>query len=78
MAGMVKTTVYMDEETARQLRERARREGRPQAELIREALRAHLQGDSRPELRGVGAFRSGRGDVSERAEELLRAAARDR
>lgn len=75
---MVKTTVYLDDDVARELREKARREGRPQAELIREALRSMLRNEERPALTGVGAFQSGQTDVSERAEELLRAAARRR
>lgn len=74
----MKTTVYLDEDTARLLREKAWRDGRPQAELIREALQTHLRGDAAQPLAGVGAFRSGRRDVSRRAEEILRHAAADR
>lgn len=73
---MVKTTVYIDAETALALRERARSEGRSQSELIRHALKLYTEGSLRPRIKGVGEFRSGRSDISERAEELLKAAAR--
>lgn len=69
---MVKTTVYLDNDTALALREIARRRGRPQAELIREAL-AKFAGEDRPPLpAGLGEFRSGRPDVAEDYRELIR------
>ena len=79
---MHRTTVYLDEEIALAIRQLAEREQRSQAEIIREALQRYLKhtrargGPPRPV--GIGAWRSGRGDVSERAEELLRQAARKR
>lgn len=76
---MIRTTVYVDEDIAVALRHRAASEGRPQAELIREALRRYLEDVEqleRPPLVGMGRHRSGRTDVSARAEELLRAAAK--
>lgn len=75
---MVKTTVYLEESTDRTLKQLARSQGRSQAEIIREALAAHAAQASVPQPRGIGAYRSGRTDVSERAEELLRQAARGR
>ncbi|MFQ5743333.1 MAG: ribbon-helix-helix protein, CopG family [Acidobacteriota bacterium] len=72
---MVKTTVYLEAETALALRELARKEARSQAEIIREALHLYTRGKSRPGPTGIGAFRSGRGDVADRAEEYLRTAA---
>ncbi len=75
---MVKTTVYLEPETAIALRELARSRGRKQAEVIRDALRIYTQDFRSPKPTGIGAFRSGRSDVSVRAEELLRAAARKR
>jgi hypothetical protein len=78
---MIRTTVYVDEEVAVALRHRAAIEGRPQAELIREALRKYVEeseAPNRPPIAGIGRHRSGRSDVSERAEELLRRAARRR
>lgn len=51
---MEKTTLYLPIDLQRALREEARRSGRPQAELIREALRAYLSGQPRPQLRSLG------------------------
>jgi hypothetical protein len=52
---MEKTTLYLTPEIQRGLREMAKRKGRPQAELIREALGEYLQNNGRPDLRSVGA-----------------------
>jgi hypothetical protein len=52
--------------------------GRSQAEVIREALRSYTHDIERPRPKGIGKYRSGRSDVSKNAEEILRAAARDR
>jgi hypothetical protein len=63
------------------LRHRAAVEGRTQAELIREALRRYIEEvepSERPPITGIGRHRSGTTDVSDRAEELLRQAARER
>jgi hypothetical protein len=69
---MVKTTVYLNPETALALRQLARAQGRSQAEVIREALELYASRATRPKPGGIGKYRSGRSDVSERAEELLR------
>ncbi len=80
IATMLRTTIYLDEEVALAIRQLADREQRSQAEIIREALRRYLKQASKRrkpfEPSGVGAYRSGRHDVSQRAEELLRQAAR--
>ncbi len=52
--GMEKTTLYLPEPLQRELREAARREGRPQAELVRDALTAYLTGRPRPRPRSIG------------------------
>lgn len=75
---MVKTTVYLEPEVAVALRELARSEEKSQAELIREALEIYTKRVKRPKPVGIGRFRSGRSDVSVRAEELLGKAARAR
>src|SRR6266849_9721908 len=75
---MVKTTVYMDSEVALTLRQLAAIQRRPQAEIIREAILAYTKSAARPRPKGVGAYQSGRTDVSERAEDLMRRAARSR
>jgi hypothetical protein len=75
---MVKTTVSLDEQVALKLRQIARMEHRSQAEVIRAALSAYARKAERPRPKGIGKSRSGRSDVSERAEEILRRAARER
>jgi hypothetical protein len=74
---MVKTTVYMDEDTAQRLRWMSASTGRPQAELIREALGKYTADAKRPFPKGAGMFDSGYTDTSERAEEILAEAARE-
>ncbi len=62
IAPVEKTTVYVDAEHQRRLRALARHTGRPQAELIREALGLYL--DAREEHRlpsWVGIVRDGPG-----------------
>ena len=73
---MVKTTLYLEETTAHALEELASEEGRSQGEVIREALLVYKGRQTRPTPKGVGKYRSGRSDISERADELLRQAAR--
>lgn len=72
MSDLHRTTVYLDREDFARLKTIAQREGRRPATLIREAVAeytARRQPMSLP--RSLGAGRSGRGDLSERAEELL-------
>ncbi len=73
-SGMVKTTVYLDEEVARAFHRLAKTRGRSQAELIREATAAFVREAGRPRPRHWGKFRSGRKDVSARVDEILNAA----
>ncbi len=69
----IKTTVYLDEGDYRRLKAIARRRKRPAAELIREAVASYARRlGRRSGPRSVGAGRSGRGDLSERADELLK------
>jgi len=76
---MVKTTIYLDPEVALTLRQLAAVQGRSQAEIIRDAIQAYTSKTAaRPRPKGIGAYQSGRTDVSERAEELMRRAARSR
>lgn len=68
-----KTTVYLDARDHRRLKALAAAEGRPTAELIREAVAEYVRRHpSRVAPSSIGAIRSGRSDLSERAEELLR------
>jgi predicted transcriptional regulator len=52
---MNKTTVYLPDDLRRSLKAAARRRGRPEADLVREALGAYLEREGRPRLGSVGA-----------------------
>ena len=76
---MQKTTVYMDEETYRRLKQLARLEGRAPAEMVREAVAEYtVRHAPRRRPRSIGAFRSGRRDLGRRAETLLTGFGKDR
>jgi len=75
---MVKTTVYLDDETVRSLRVMSERCARSQAHLIREALQRFTSGEKPPLPAGLGRFDSGRTDTTARRKELLKQAARSR
>jgi len=51
---MEKTTLYLPIELHRALKEQARRSGRAQAEIVREALETYLAGTSWPEPVSIG------------------------
>ncbi|TMA82011.1 MAG: ribbon-helix-helix protein, CopG family [Deltaproteobacteria bacterium] len=74
-----KTTVYLDEADYERLKLIARRRRRPPAALLRDAVREYAD---RNEVRGgprsVGAGHSGRRNLSERAEHLLKGMGRQR
>jgi predicted transcriptional regulator len=72
MATALKTTVYLDAKDYERLKEIARADGRAPAEVVREAVAEYAQ-RHRPQRtpKSLGAGHSRRGDVSERAEELL-------
>jgi hypothetical protein len=74
---MVKTTVYMDEDTAQRLRWMSASTGRPQAELIREALGKYTADAKRPFPKGAGMFDSGYTDTFQNYREILKQAARE-
>jgi predicted transcriptional regulator len=73
---MVKTTVYLEPDLATRIKQLAMTEGRPQAQLIRDALADYAGKRKRPAIPGVGEFDSGRPDTSEQAEEILKRASR--
>lgn len=75
---MHKTTVYLDEQTLVSLRQLAQSGGHSQAELIRNAVADFTRRVGTPRPTGIGSYRSGRSDVSSKAEKLLRQAARSR
>ncbi|MDR0359681.1 MAG: ribbon-helix-helix protein, CopG family [bacterium] len=70
---MQRTTIFVPDDLARRLRERARRAHRPQAELVREALARYLDEAPRPRPRSVGLGASRDPDVtSENVKHLAR------
>jgi hypothetical protein len=76
---MEKTTVYLDAAAYRKLKALARAQGRRPAALVREAVAEYaVRHEQRRLPRSVGAFSSGRSDLSERAEELLEGLGKDR
>lgn len=76
---MKKTTVYLEREAYQALKRIGIRTGRPPAELVREAVAEYAaRHASRHRPKSIGAFASGRRDLSERAEQLLRGMGRSR
>jgi hypothetical protein len=73
---MVKTTVYLDEDTVAALKGIAKRSAKPQAQLIRDALRAFTRSGGPPLPAGMGMFDSGHSDTTARRKEILKEAAR--
>lgn len=68
---MKRTTIYLDPELEVLLKLEATRRNQSMADLIRDALRAHLSGQQPGPPPGAGAFDSGHTDTAERHEELL-------
>lgn len=66
-----KTTLYLDSDDYRKLKALAHAKGKPAAALVREAIAEYTARHAVPRPRAFGAVRSGRSDLSERAEELL-------
>jgi predicted transcriptional regulator len=71
---MKRTTLFIDPQLERELQALARRDGRPMAALVREAVAQYVaaardKGRTRPGFIATG--RSGRADVADRHEELL-------
>ncbi len=68
----IRTTVYLDAAEYRRLKALARAEGRTAAELLREAVAEYTaRRSARMRPRSLGAGASGKGDLSETAEDLL-------
>ena len=67
---MRRTTVKLPDDLDARLRHEAERRGMTVSELTREAIEAHVVGSRRRHLGAPG--RSGRSDVSQRIEEILR------
>jgi metal-responsive CopG/Arc/MetJ family transcriptional regulator len=71
---MKRTTVFVDEDLLRKLRDIAKRENSSVSEVTRKALVEYVsrRRPKRSRLSLVGIGRSGRKDVAERSEDLLR------
>jgi predicted transcriptional regulator len=73
---MKRTTIKLPKNVDTRLRYEAERRGTTISEITREAILVYLGLDSSRRLGGAKAGRSGRTDVSERIEEILRREAR--
>lgn len=69
---MKRTTVKLPDELDARLRHEAKRRGLTISELTREAIEDHLGVPRRRKFASTGVGRSGRSDISERIEEILR------
>jgi hypothetical protein len=66
-----RTTIYLDPELEVLLKLETRRQKRPMAELIREAVRTYVTRETRKGPPGAGRFASGHADTAERADDVL-------
>jgi hypothetical protein len=66
-----KTTVYLDPADYRRLKALSVREGRPTAELVREAVAEYARRHAPESPSSIGLGQSGGKNLGERAEELL-------
>ncbi len=65
-----KTTLYLGDEEFALLKQASEQEGVSQGAILTRALKSYFRSRAR-KGKSIGAGRSGRGDLSERAEELL-------
>jgi hypothetical protein len=68
---MRRTTIYLEPELEVLLKLEMLRVKRPMAEIVRDAIRAHVTREPRQPPPGAGSFVSGRSDTAERADEIL-------
>ena len=68
---MRRTTVYLESDLELRLKRETRRQKRPMAALIRDALRQYVGEAPGRQPPGGGAFASGKKDTAAKAEELL-------
>lgn len=70
---MKRTTIFLDERLEHDLKSVARRQGRPLASVVREAMADYVAKalDDTPRLGFVAAGRSGRADTAETHEDVL-------
>jgi predicted transcriptional regulator len=70
-------TVELDEQVAATVRNLAAAQRCSEREIVQEAVAAYAH-NTRPMPCGMGKYRSGRADVSERAEDILNDAVKER
>ena len=76
LAYMKRTTVKLPDDLDARLRHEAERRGMTVSELTREAIASHLgHGEGRRRFGAAAAGHSGRSDISDRIEEILRSEA---
>ena len=68
---MKRTTIYLEPELEAQLKRETRRQKRPMAELIREAVRKYIGETPRRRPPGAGAFASGKKNTAARVDDAL-------
>ena len=68
---MKRTTIYLEPELEVLLKLEMLRQGRPMAEIVREAVQAYVTREPRRVPPGAGAFASGRADTAERVDQVL-------
>ena len=68
---MKRTTIYFDSELEVLLRLEMRRQKRPMADIVREAVHEYVSREPRQAPPGAGAFASGHTDTADRAEDVL-------
>jgi hypothetical protein len=66
-----RTTIYLDSQLEVLLKLEMRRQQRPMAEIVREAILAYVTREPRKAPPGAGAYSSGRDDTAERVDEVL-------
>jgi hypothetical protein len=71
IAHMKRTTLYLDPELEVLLKLEVRRQKRPMAAIVREAVQAYVTREPRRAPPGAGAWASGHADTAERAEDVL-------
>ena len=69
-------TLELSGEIVEELRRLAAAQERSEMEIVREALSTYLR-TVRPLPKGMGQYRSGQGNVSEQARDILRQAVKD-
>jgi predicted transcriptional regulator len=65
------TLVHLPDSVKTSLQQLVSQTGKPESELIGEAIEAYLESQNRPLPRSIGIGASDRGDLSDRVDDLL-------